>query len=689
MAASDGKTRKHKWSSPTEMSPNKYLKGTETRLPRRVSYTKAHESETVNVTQNRHVTLYECETDARNSPSSKTLDDETIYSSPATAKGKLRRRQRSDPSTCDTTQLDTSADLVTGHSDAFRREVRTHETENRDDTTLHKDGPSFRKPRAHDPSMIFKKAFQDIIGTPVRSKRTSNEHKSSSDKEHQRGSDECDLKVFVPGAGIAKKSEHHSDEDDVQKEAPERLSDSSDVVTELPNKSEANVHEETQRLVFLYDDSDEDTNTGGVVEKDPSIGSDFSDVEDVHSLARFSQEDPIPSCCSIPKAYSGTSSSYVMYPPYLYKSPWCNYTDQWTSSPVYKPCTEQDIWRQEESNGSLISDHCTDWLEKSSLSVSSDRESPEHLQRQRSGSFHSPLTHKNTNLTQRRKSDSFVLSDFSTNPTSFKDGFIDTHCHLDMLFGKLSFKGSFAEFRRAYNTSFPVEFQGCIADFCDPDTLHNLQWQDLLEEDMVWGAFGCHPHFAQYFTNQQQEEIMKALRHPKAVAYGEMGLDYSHKCSTKIPVQQKVFEDQLKLAVSLGKPLVIHCRDADEDLFRIMKKLVPSDYKFHRHCFTGPYSQIEPFLNEFPNMAVGFTALVTYHSATDAKDAMKRIPLERLLVETDAPYFLPRQVPKGVCKFAHPGLALHTIQEIAKLRNISVKSVLSALRKNTNQLYSI
>uniref|UniRef100_A0A8C5QNR9 Uncharacterized protein n=1 Tax=Leptobrachium leishanense TaxID=445787 RepID=A0A8C5QNR9_9ANUR len=107
------------------------------------------------------------------------------------------------------------------------------------------------------------------------------------------------------------------------------------------------------------------------------------------------------------------------------------------------------------------------------------------------------------------------------------------------------------------------------------------------------------------------------------------------------------------------------------------------------HCFTGTYAQIEPFLNEFPNLAVGFTALVTYSSAIAAKDAMKRIPLERLIVETDAPYFLPRQVPKVWCKFSHPGLAFHTVQEMAKLRNISVKSVLSTLRRNTNRLYNL
>ncbi|PIO12360.1 hypothetical protein AB205_0065860 [Aquarana catesbeiana] len=150
-----------------------------------------------------------------------------------------------------------------------------------------------------------------------------------------------------------------------------------------------------------------------------------------------------------------------------------------------------------------------------------------------------------------------------------------------------------------------------------------------------------------------------------------------------------VFEKQLKLAVPLGKPLVIHCRDADEDLFKIMKKWVPHDYKIHRHCFTGNYKVIEPFLNEFPNMSVGFTAVLTYPSAGSAREAVSRIPLDKLIIETDAPFFVPRQVPKSQCKFSHPGLALHTVEEVARLKNLPLKSVMAKLRENTHRLYNI
>ena len=113
--------------------------------------------------------------------------------------------------------------------------------------------------------------------------------------------------------------------------------------------------------------------------------------------------------------------------------------------------------------------------------------------------------------------------------------------------------------------------------------------------------------------------------------------------------------------MSLKKPLVIHCREDDEDLLSIMKIFVSSDYKIHRHCFIGSYPVIEPLLKHFPNMSVGFTAILTYSSAWEAHEALKQIPLERIIVETDASYILPRQVPKSLCQYAYPGLALHTV----------------------------
>uniref|UniRef100_A0A8D0HQZ9 TatD DNase domain containing 2 n=1 Tax=Sphenodon punctatus TaxID=8508 RepID=A0A8D0HQZ9_SPHPU len=473
--------------------------------------------------------------------------------------------------------------------------------------------------------------------------------------------------------------------------------------------------EPSPQLVFVDEHSssseDDDDIKYKEQDKDPSVGSDWSDMEDAESLATFSQEDSIPCQNSSEILTSSTAENSVTYPAHLYSQPWGGYAKYWTSSP--KPSNYRSFSSPSEDTsypeGSGTSHLCdVSGFSRSTLSnTSEDLESFAERSHHRSSSFDSPLICKEKRKTFSEEPGSYFpvsfrsrLSNSSSSeyanqdfpdelPKYLQGGFIDTHCHLDMLYSKMAFRGTFSKFRKVYDASFPKEFQGCIADFCDPRTLNDFLWDDLLKEDMVWGAFGCHPHFARYYTDLHERNLLQALRHPKAIAFGEMGLDYSYKCTTEVSKQHKVFERQLQLAVSLRKPLVIHCRDADDDLLEIMKKFVPKDYKIHRHCFTGSYNVIEPLLEHFPNLSVGFTALVTYSSAHEARETVKKIPLNRIIVETDAPYFLPRQVPKVMCPYSHPGVALHTVSEIARLRGLPLSVTLAALRQNTSQLYDL
>ncbi|XP_005413125.1 PREDICTED: putative deoxyribonuclease TATDN2 [Chinchilla lanigera] len=444
-----------------------------------------------------------------------------------------------------------------------------------------------------------------------------------------------------------------------------------------------------------------------VVLEHPSSGSDWSDVDEV-STVRFSQEETVSLKYSAVPEPSSFPTDYVMYPPHLYSSPWCDYASYWSSSsktpgyPSVCGSSSHDTAQAGKSSRSLQCDYSPSPV-VDAQNISSDLKAADEGRSKNSRAFHfsrnsrEEMKEKRTFREETPPRSGGGQVDRSTSaflPRSHRElgleeGFIDTHCHLDMLYSKLSFKGTFTKFRRMYSSSFPKEFQGCISDFCDPRTLTDCLWEELLKEDQVWGAFGCHPHFARYYNESQERNLLQALRHPKAVAFGEMGLDYSYKCTTPVPEQHKVFERQLQLAVSLKKPLVIHCREADEDLLDIMKKFVPFDYKIHRHCFTGSYPAIEPLLKYFPNMSVGFTAVLTYSSAWEARDALKQIPLERIIVETDAPYFLPRQVPKSLCQYAHPGLALHTVREIARVKEEPLSHTLAALRENTSRLYSL
>ncbi|XP_072928598.1 putative deoxyribonuclease TATDN2 isoform X2 [Hemitrygon akajei] len=429
---------------------------------------------------------------------------------------------------------------------------------------------------------------------------------------------------------------------------------------------------------------------------DASAGSDWSDVEDPALIATFSQEDSSP-VINLESYKSGTplNAEYITQPSFVYSTPSYPGSKHWSS-----PETPQ-----RPSLTNRFNDDCCYLNLSDDETESSSRHSKKCLQGSSSATCNN-LSFESLSYSPHQfdHSNSMDFSKGSFN-SSFEDsecldhnwglnyqrnGFVDTHCHLDFLYSKLSFKGTFAKFMKVYDSTFPAEFHGCITDFCDPRHLVlGKLWESLLEDPLVWGAFGCHPHFARYYTNVQEGTIIQALRHPKAVAFGEMGLDYSYKCTTDIPKQKQVFERQLKLAVALKKPLVIHCRDADRDLFEIMKINVPKDYKIHRHCFTGSYEVIEPFLHEFPNLSVGFTALITYPSAGVTKEAVRKIPMERIVVETDAPYFLPRGVSKGICTYSHPGLGLYTVKEIARLKAMKLSTVLYALRRNTEGLYGI
>ncbi|XP_025740787.1 putative deoxyribonuclease TATDN2 [Callorhinus ursinus] len=567
-------------------------------------------------------------------------------------------------------------------------------------------------------TVIYLKAIQGILGKSMPKRKGEAATRATPNKGERPSCGEGPARSVTVSPQKGKESAPEVKAED-EKAVPERSSFCNRRVVidpqEKPSEEIAGdrrtvIDKRSPALEFL-DDSDSHLESQKPKEREvviehTSSGSDWSDVDEV-STVRFSQEEPSSMKFSTVLEPSAFPTDYVMYPPHLYSSPWCDYASYWTSSPKppgYPAVGSgggggSDPLQAGRGSRGLLSDYSPDST-VSSQNTSRDQEVTEEGRSQNARLFRFSRSSEEEEVKEKRAlqeeapprpcgghASSSLPRDHRE--SGLEEGFIDTHCHLDMLYSKLSFKGSFTKFRKIYSSSFPKEFQGCISDFCDPRTLTDCLWEELLKEDLVWGAFGCHPHFARYYSESQERNLLQALRHPKAVAFGEMGLDYSYKCTTPVPEQHKVFERQLQLAVSLKKPLVIHCREADEDLLNIMKRFVPSDYKIHRHCFTGSYPVIEPLLKHFPNMSVGFTAVLTYSSAWEARDALKQIPLERIIVETDAPYFLPRQVPKSLCQYAHPGLALHTVREIARVKDQPLAHTLATLRENTSRLYNL
>ena len=288
-----------------------------------------------------------------------------------------------------------------------------------------------------------------------------------------------------------------------------------------------------------------------------------------------------------------------------------------------------------------------------------------------------------------------ITSKFTVNDFSY--GYIykhydvpvyDTHCHIDYVFNRFKHTGtSFQEFKQDH--SFPTNFKGCIGSFSDPAAFSSFGiWPDLLEQDEIWGTFGVHPHHAKYFDSRMEENLRKALLHPKAVGIGECGLDYSLRSNSHVDVQKKVFLKLLDLAKEFNKPLVIHSREAEDDLYEILVERNMFDWPIHVHCFTGNHAQLHRFVNEFQNMCFGFTNLIAYPSAKSTHEVAKSVPLDRVLLETDAPYFVPESLRKGE-RFSHPGNVIFVAEEIARLKGLDVDVVLDNCRRNVRKLYKI
>jgi TatD DNase family protein len=185
-------------------------------------------------------------------------------------------------------------------------------------------------------------------------------------------------------------------------------------------------------------------------------------------------------------------------------------------------------------------------------------------------------------------------------------------------------------------------------------------------EDGVFACLGVHPHEAG--APGQLSELRALLGHPKVVAVGETGLDY-YRDYAPHDAQKRIFEEQLGLARELGKPVVIHTRAADDDT---RTRLVDHQGAVVLHCFSSP-----PLLDDAlaHGWYVSFAGNVTYKNAYDLRDCARRVPADRLLVETDSPYLAPQAV-RG--RRNEPAFVAHTHDFLSDLRGEDVRALADA-----------
>jgi TatD DNase family protein len=196
------------------------------------------------------------------------------------------------------------------------------------------------------------------------------------------------------------------------------------------------------------------------------------------------------------------------------------------------------------------------------------------------------------------------------------------------------------------------------------DDLESSRAASELTGEQVYAVVGFHPYNAAQLNDQTEGELRRLAAHPRTVGIGEMGLDYFNEFCPRA-FQQPAFERQLALAVELDMPAVIHCRAAEADTLALLKPYTGRLKSCIMHCFGGDANFAAQCLEL--GCYISFAGNVTYPKAETLRDAAQVVPLDRLLVETDAPYLAPQSHRGKRCEPAH---VLHTLAFIAALRGV-------------------
>jgi TatD DNase family protein len=202
--------------------------------------------------------------------------------------------------------------------------------------------------------------------------------------------------------------------------------------------------------------------------------------------------------------------------------------------------------------------------------------------------------------------------------------------------------------------------------------------------DWIYAAAGVHPHEAKHATDAHYAELERIARHPRLIAWGEIGLDYHYDHSPR-DVQANVFRHQIGQARAAGKPIIIHCRDAWSDCLNILEE----DWRSSGlggifHCFMGTMEEAQRGMDM--GFMISFAGNATYPKAQSLRDVAKEIPLDRLLVETDSPFLAP-QSHRG--RRNEPAYVAEVAQTIGNVRNLPADQIAEITSGNFRRFFGL
>ena len=252
--------------------------------------------------------------------------------------------------------------------------------------------------------------------------------------------------------------------------------------------------------------------------------------------------------------------------------------------------------------------------------------------------------------------------------------FVDSHCHIN--FPDLA--------ERAENILANMQQNQVSHALCVSVNLP--EWPQVLAMaerfPNVYASVGVHPDYEDEIE-PSAEKLVALSGHPKVIAIGETGLDY-FRLKGDLEWQRTRFRTHIQAAMQSGKPLIIHTRNAAEDTLRIMQEEGADEIGGVMHCFTESWEVAEAAMAM--GFYISFSGIVTFKNALALKEVARKVPMDRMLIETDSPYLAP--VPfRG--KTNEPAYVKHVAEDIARLRNISLEEVAAATTRNFFKLFKL
>ena len=250
---------------------------------------------------------------------------------------------------------------------------------------------------------------------------------------------------------------------------------------------------------------------------------------------------------------------------------------------------------------------------------------------------------------------------------------IDSHCHL----GKEFFSEDMEETLQSIEKNLDAVINvGC-------DMASSRESIELAEKySYIYAVVGIHPYSSEEYDENSSNELIKMLEAPKVVGIGESGLDY-YRDIVDVNVQKKSFRGHLAISKKMNKPIVIHGREAYEDIVKILKEEDHKGVKGVFHSYAGSYDNISSVIDNF---YISISGIATFPNAHDLRECIKKLPLDRRIVETDSPFLAPQAV-RG--KKNIPSYVKYVVEQIASIKGITVQEATEITNKNTRKLFNI